>query len=79
MAVETQGLKTRVKSTNRFRGDQSIEQIANPGERLYQRGLKMEHEKQKLIEKAKNEIEEITVISHCTFQPKLQTQGYFKK
>jgi len=67
----------RVKSVNRFRNDEKIDQMPNPGERLYQRGIQMEQEKQRLIEQARFEMEQSELANHCTFQPKLITQSYY--
>lgn len=67
----------RVRSANRFRGDERIEQIPNPGARLYQRGIQMEQEKKRLIEQARLEMEQSELNNHCTFQPKLITQSYY--
>ena len=54
-----------------------IDQMPNPGERLYQRGIQMEQEKQRLIEQARFEMEQSELANHCTFQPKLITQSYY--
>ena len=67
----------RVRSANRFRNDEKIEQIQNPGERLYQRGIQMEQEKKRLIEQARLEIEQTELNDHCTFQPRLITSSYY--
>lgn len=55
-----------------------LEHIANPGQRLYERGLQLTKEKERLNQIAKQEREEKEIVDHCTFKPKLVTNNYFK-
>lgn len=56
-----------------------MDHIANPGQRLYERGLQLNKEKERLNQIAKQEKEEKEIVDHCTFKPKLVTASYFRE
>jgi len=67
---------SRIKTSSRlgFINQEFDEQyLENPGVRLYQRGVQLNQEKAKLIERVKKEKEDKEFEENCTFKPKLYT------
>ena len=52
-----------------YREDDGLAHIQNPGARLYQRGLKMNQDKQQYIQIARKHLEDQELLNHCTFKP----------